>query len=231
MGTSLGILQCRLDSAPSVTSSFDAATGVTRLAPVTALRPAAMSSFARGAAATLGTASGSTSVFIGLARINGRSYSMRMRIAGGGSEGGALDTAARFIGGAGAVVGAVENLQNGSTGVWLGKNSHFYSTTWGGNEATGGRLAFAGAIADAAHTAGNVIGVAGVGISAVQLGQGIATGNVGQIIQSSFDVGAGAAGFLGPIGWAGSTGYFVGQTIDHFTGASDNFAQWWTGYP
>lgn len=142
-----------------------------------------------------------------------------------------MDTAGRVGGSLGAVVGAAENLQNGATGVWLGKNGKLYPTSWGGNGATGGRLAFAGTVADVAHTAGNYIGAAGVVISGIQLGQGIAAGNTNQIVQSSADVGAGVAGFFGPIGWAGSTGYFLGQTIDHFTGATDKFAKWYTGYP
>jgi len=152
--------------------------------------------------------------------------------AGGASaEGGALDTAGRVGGGLGAVVGAAENLQNGATGVWLGKNGKLYPSSWGGNGSTGGRLAFAGKIADVAHTAGNVVGVVGVGISVVQGYQAYSAHNTYGMVQSGADVGMGVAGFFGPIGWALSSGYFVGQTIDHYTGATDAFAKWYTGYP
>ena len=69
-----------------------------------------------------------------------------------GSAGNVLGKEGNIVGGVGVVVGGVENVQNGKLGIWVGKNGHIYSTSWGGNGATGGKLAFAGKMASAAKT-------------------------------------------------------------------------------
>jgi len=117
-------------------------------------------------------------------------------------------------------------------GFWIGKNGKAYSTSWGGNGTTGGRLKFAGRIAEGAHVAGTVVGVVGLGVSAVQGYNAFRDHNTNGMVQAGADFGVGVYGtFGGPIGWAASAGYFGGQMIDHWTGFSDKFAKWWTGYP
>ena len=74
-------------------------------------------------------------------------------------------------------------------------------------------------------------GALGITVSAVQGYNAFKSNNTNGMVQSGADMVAGGVGFLGPIGWAGSTAYFVGQRIDSWTGASDKFARWWTGYP
>jgi hypothetical protein len=135
------------------------------------------------------------------------------------------------FGAGGAAAGLVENVQNGLMGFWVGKNWNILSTSFGGNGATGGRLIFAGRMASYAKTGGNILGGLGVGVSALQGYDAFQKNDANGMVQAGADTAVGIAGFFGPVGWAGSTGYFAGQQLDRVFGITDAVANVVTASP
>ena len=111
------------------------------------------------------------------------------------------------------------------SGFWRGQNGAFYSTNWGGNGATGGKLAFAETAASDARVIGKGLGLAGLAVSGLQLANAIAAGNTNRIVQAGADMGVGLIGFSGPIGAAFSAGYSTGRILDDTFGISDAIAK------
>jgi hypothetical protein len=76
-------------------------------------------------------------------------------------------------------------------------------------------------MAGVAKTAGNLVGALGIGISALEGYDAFQKNDGNKMFQAGADITAGVAGFFGPVGWAGSGSYFVGQMVDRIFGTTD----------
>ncbi len=112
------------------------------------------------------------------------------------------------IGGATTGIGA-GYLFNSRSGYWLGKNGKFYSTSWGGNGATGGKFKWA-------QSTSKTLGRVGAGLTLVGMATTYSDWDNNKKSTSTMiqDQAFNAVGFAGPYGAAASFGYNSGYMIE-----------------
>jgi len=103
----------------------------------------------------------------------------------------------------------LKEYSNEIGGQWRGKNGKWYSTSWGGNQWTGGRSSIL-AQASKWRGLGNTFFVGGAVISGLQF---MGNPTLEQGLQSGTDIGMGYIGTLGPLGFTVSTIYFADQML------------------
>ena len=127
-----------------------------------------------------------------------------------------LDYYQTLLGSHGLLYGAAENYYQSGSNLWRGSNGKYYSTSWGGNQWTGGRNAVV-KTGKFLRVAGQWIAVGGVALDIIDLSQGNI--NTGQFMSNTTFTAIGVFG--GPVGWITSGAYFIMVA----TGAEERGAQ------